>query len=108
MATSRNAFNEVRGLLNRMERSIDEARDRRLGKTDGSDTAGPERPDLDTVIGAHEDEDRANARPDAVPSEAAGSPRLDAPAAPPSENRTKYGRAQPLRRPPAPSGEWKN
>lgn len=102
MSTSRNTFNEVKGLLGRLERSIDEARTRRLG--------GPARPDvvvppvagtaspLDTVIGSRDD---GTPLPPALPPHA--QPPAAAPE-PPSPTRAKYGRAKPLSRPPGANG----
>ncbi|MEM7623972.1 MAG: hypothetical protein AAF235_12310 [Planctomycetota bacterium] len=120
--TGRNAFNEVRGLLDRMERSIDEARDRRLGKDDPEPITyrrANEPGSLDTVIGssdamaASDDATGGVPRPDA--SAASRSPEPESSVQPgeaqdveDTENRSKYGRAKPLRRPPSPSGDWKS
>lgn len=105
MATDGQAFNKVKNLLNRMDRSIEEARDKRLGK---SPTDGP-------MIGAG-----AAAQAIPVPGTAngesrsamqSGSPLIGGPveAGPLTigENdasKSGYGRAKPLVRPTSPDG----
>jgi hypothetical protein len=73
MSTSDKSFNQVRAILNKLDRSIDEARERRL------QPATPVAP-----------------APPPVQSQAAPKP-----AAPSNPNGSQYGRAQPLQRPQA-------
>lgn len=105
MATDGQAFNRVKNLLNRMDRSIDEARDKRLGK---SPTDGP-------MIGAGPGPvpAPATASPDPRAAVQTGSPLIGAPAtatplsigvsaASPDTSKSGYGRAKPLIRPTSP------
>lgn len=105
MATDGQAFNKVKNLLNRMDRSIDEARDKRLGK---SPTDGP-------MIGAGPGPVPAPATASPEPRTAiqTGSPLIGAPAtaaplsigvsaASPDTSKSGYGRAKPLTRPTSP------
>ncbi len=84
MAGDSKAFNEVRALLNKLDRSIDEARSKRVGPKDEplarpqaeSENRSPVRSDMDRQIGAP----RAQA----------------APLTPMQVKRAQYGRARPL------------
>ncbi len=84
MAGDSKAFNEVRALLNKLDRSIDEARSRRVGPKDEplprpqaeSENRSPARSDLDRQVGAQ------RAQP--------------APLTPMQAKRAQYGRARPL------------
>jgi len=116
MSTDRRSFDEVEGLLGRLDHSLDEARRKRLGEPEGPPAAGPPRdrsPDLDAVIGRSEEpqageRDRASPPPAPAPlprsenGERTGSDAED-PLRPP---RSKYGRAKPLRKPGPPTGYW--
>jgi hypothetical protein len=101
MAGENKAFNEVRALLNKMDRSIDEARSRRVGPKQepaeraqiASENRAAARSDLDRQIGA----------PRAQP----------APLTPMQAKRAQYGRARPLNAsdapPPRPPADgWKS
>lgn len=106
MATDGQAFNKVKNLLNRMDRSIDEARDKRLGK---SPSDGP-------MIGAGPGPAAAPAPVTASPEPRAAvqtsAPLIGTPAAAPlsigvsssspDTSKSGYGRAKPLTRPPSP------
>lgn len=89
MGDTGKAFNEVKQLLGRLDRSIDEARSRRIGP---AEPARPVRPIL----------------PRASQSERMiGSPAPQVPAAP--VRQSQYGRAKPLRPQadePRPTGAW--
>lgn len=104
MAGDSKAFNEVRALLNKLDRSIDEARSKRIGPKD--------EPVQRTQV---ESENRAAARSDL--DRQIGGPRAQpAPLTPMQVKRAQYGRARPLNgseaplppaRPQAESG-WKS
>ncbi|MCC5823722.1 MAG: hypothetical protein LAT64_10685 [Phycisphaerales bacterium] len=96
------AFHEVRALLNKLDRSIDEARSKRTGPKDepanrsqvASENRSASRTDLDREIGA---------------------PRnTNAPMTPMQAKRAQYGRARPLNAPesngarPASDSQWKS
>lgn len=91
MAETRRSFHQVKSLLGKMDRSIDEARSRRLGIPDE-----PERPSvrssdadaLETVIGRSETSGPEPEQGPAGDEESPGGPR-----------RSVYGRARPLNRP---------
>lgn len=106
MATDGQAFNKVKSLLNRMDRSIEEARDKRLGK---SQMDGP-------LIGAGQP--ASSVVPSPTPAQeqrigTSGSALIGAsptppmtiatpsPAASPEPSKSGYGRAKPLARPTA-------
>lgn len=94
MGTEGKAFNEVRAILGRLDRSIDEARSKRLG---------PDAPDAEP----HDEiPEQASARPE--PSRPAPLPPGVAPA---PVRRSQYGRAKPLRAgeeapAPRPTDQW--
>jgi len=105
MGSSGKAFDEVKAILGKLDRSIDQARNRRLGpdetETSENDTApesgliGRGEPSPDTVVG------RASAsNPSAapVPNQAPARAR----------SASEYGRARPLRRDSEanPTGQW--
>ncbi|MCW5769059.1 MAG: hypothetical protein KIT19_10270 [Phycisphaeraceae bacterium] len=107
MATDGQAFNKVKSLLNRMDRSIEEARDKRLGK---SHTDGP-------LIGAGQPASSVVPAPSAAQEQrvgTSGSTLIGAsttppmtiaspsPAASPEPSKSGYGRAKPLARPTSP------
>ena len=80
MASSGKSFDQIKAILGKLDRQVDEARTKRLGITPapaGASTPAP------TRLG----------QAPAAPSE------------PTSERRSKYGRAKPLNRP---SGSWVN
>ena len=93
MESNGKAFNEVQALLNKMDRSIDDARSKRLGPPAGSTNpaqpnAGPKGTvDLDQEVGG------------------------STPAKPMTElqrKRASFGRAKPLGRNDTPPGQWKS
>lgn len=90
------SFQHVKNLLGKLDRSIDEARTKRLGDDDAPETPpSSERVDLDRAIGSRAvDAEETVER--AAPPEAAPSP---AEQAGPRPVPSKYGRAKPLRRP---------
>ena len=86
------AFNEVRALLNKMDRSIDDARSKRLGPPIGSPAASPSKPSTNGSVD--------------LDQEVGGS----TPARPLTElqrKRASFGRAKPLGRNDSP-GKWKS
>lgn len=84
MAGDTKAFNEVRALLSKMDRSIDEARSKRVGPKE-------EPADRSQVAS----ENRAAARSDL--DRQIGAPRTQpAPMSPLEAKRAQYGRARPL------------
>lgn len=92
MESNGKAFNEVRALLNKMDRSIDDARTKRLGPPVGSPNATPKT----TPAGGTVDLDQ----------EVGGS----TPARPLTElqrKRASFGRAKPLSRNDSPN-QWKS
>lgn len=100
MAGEKKAFNEVRALLNKLDRSIDEARSKRVGPKDEQPAAGENasasRTDMDRQIGTGR----------AEPAKVVPTPD--------QVRRPEYGRARPLNRPngapPKPESEngWKS
>lgn len=107
MATDGQAFNKVKNLLNRMDRSIDEARDKRLGKspTDGPMIgAGPNSPPVPAAT-TQAAETRAVV-PTSSPLIGAAAPTpplsIGVSAASPDTSKSGYGRAKPLTRPTSP------
>ena len=107
MAEMRRSFHNVKSLLGKLDRSIDEARSRRLGDPVPASAEAPRDGDgLETVIGRSESgapSSPAEARPE--PSVRPSSP---VPTPPASPRRSMYGRAKPLRRPdgPSPTSQW--
>lgn len=96
------AFHEVRALLSKLDRSIDEARTKRTGPKD-------EPADRSRVAS----ENRAAARSDL--DREIGAPRQqNTPMTPMQAKRAQYGRARPLNAPdsngsrPASDGQWKS
>lgn len=94
MAMSERTLNQVRNILGKLDRSIDEARERRLGR-----------------------DEPAEAGPSDISSAAAGqsSERGDKPSAPgssighssgPRAGSSPFGRAKPLQRPGSSTGRW--
>ena len=84
MAGDTKAFNEVRALLSKMDRSIDEARSKRVGPKD--------EPAERTQVAS---ENRSAARSDM--DRQIGGPRVQAtPMTPIEAKRAQYGRARPL------------
>lgn len=99
MGTDGQAFNRVKNLLGKLDRSIDEARDKRLGKvpTDGPAIGAPaqatpsqaSRPlGPSTLIGQG-----SAPPPQPAPPAISGTP------APPETSKSGFGRAKPLIRP---------
>jgi len=102
MAEMRRSFQNVKSLLGKLDRSIDEARSRRLGEPDrdaptpvsGSGDSG-----LETVVG----------RPETPPTPPASTTNTGPGASPaPPTRRSVYGRARPLARPADPTTRWSN
>lgn len=85
MAGTDPAFNKVRSILGKMDRSITDARKRRLGEADDSPSHDA-RPDDDLLIGRAEDTPQAD------------RPATDEPQQV-SEMRARYGKAKPISRP---------
>lgn len=93
MAMSERTINQVRNILGKLDRSIDEARERRLGQ-DGSEPVRPE-------------------TPSAEPARSEPERSAPAPAAPgighstgPKAGASPFGRAKPLQRPGNSTGRW--
>ncbi|GJM19393.1 MAG: hypothetical protein DHS20C14_16060 [Phycisphaeraceae bacterium] len=82
MSASGKAFDEVKQILGRLDRSIDEARHKRLGPTEPDRPAAPEGSPTDRPIGTAPKPGQA---PATLPTT-------------PQRRVTKYGRAKPLRR----------
>jgi len=78
------AFNEVRALLGRLDRSIDEARSKRLGPSVGEREAAPP--------------DEEPARPSVDMDREIGAGRADAPKTDLQRKGASFGRAKPLNR----------
>ena len=96
-----NAFHQVKSLLGRMDRSIDEARHRRLGVPDDEvESFDVSDDELDQVIGSSE-ADAEERMPESRPIDRRPSPLSDEPV---RQNASKFGRAKPLR----PAGEGTN
>jgi len=97
MGTDGKAFNEVRAILGRLDRSIDEARSKRLGPND---------PDpVDRV------EPAQRTTPPEHPPQATRPAPLPPGVAPAPARRSQYGRAKPLRNgeeapAPRPTEQW--
>lgn len=101
MGTDGQAFNKVKNLLNRMDRSIEEARDKRLGK---SPSDGP-------LIGAGTPQPEGAAKGSEArsiphpPTPPIGAPAATAPltigagTSAPETSKSGFGRAKPLVRP---------
>ncbi|MAY74286.1 MAG: hypothetical protein CMJ31_06090 [Phycisphaerae bacterium] len=120
MPGRRNTFNEVKGLLGRLDRSIDEARSKRLGDDDRRPSAegatrgaGEGDANLDAFVGRVDspngEAERATPTDARSPVERETAEGTEDDAAS-SVNRSKYGRAKPLRRPEGPgagpTGIW--
>ena len=77
MPTSKKSFEHVKGILAKLDRSIDAARDRRLSGTEDEQTIGKSEPAVDAPIGRARPMQRASyfrrdgeaARPDATQSQ---------------------------------------
>ena len=110
MAEMRRSFHSVKSLLGKLDRSIDEARSRRLG--DPAPAAeGPDSGDndgLETVIGRAESGrvPASDASDGAIGNDTNGAPPANQTVA--SPRRSVYGRAKPLRRADdgSPTGQW--
>lgn len=89
MSSESKAFNEVRALLGKMDRSIDRARERRLG---------PEEPPVD------------RARPPVSQDQTVGGPKPELGNPPPASPRrnTQFGRARPLNREGQETTQWRS
>lgn len=97
-----NAFHQVKSLLGRMDRSIDEARHRRLGvPDDDTEVFEASDDDLDQVIGSSESDADERTAEATRPVDRRPSPLSDEPV---RANASKFGRAKPLR----PAGEGTN
>ncbi|MEM8756794.1 MAG: hypothetical protein AAGF47_03320 [Planctomycetota bacterium] len=95
MSTSQHTINQVRSILGRLDRSIDEARQRRL-----SGDADPQRPpaDSDMVIGDSDSAENAPPPPGRSPAPDAPPPPPVGPARSSPRAPSPFGRAKPLRR----------
>lgn len=105
MGSSGKAFDEVKAILGKLDRSIDQARHKRLGPDDvdtsennnapESGLIGRAEPSADTVIGRS-----AANQPSSAPVPNQAPPR--------ARSASEYGRARPLRRDsePNPTGQW--
>ncbi|TVQ63583.1 MAG: hypothetical protein EA378_01465 [Phycisphaerales bacterium] len=105
MPASDAAFNQVRHILGKLDRSIDQARSRRLNADGGDQVVEPSRPEPGErhTPGAHAQrpEHRSPASdpergPGGGPGGSGGEPK-PAPDTPLSENAKIYGRAKPIR-----------
>jgi len=111
MAEMRRSFHNVKSLLGKLDRSIDEARSRRLGDPvpQTTETAANADDGLGTVIGraetGPEEPVERDIKSDGAPRGAGG---VGTPAQAP--RRSVYGRAKPLRRPEggSPTAQWSN
>lgn len=113
MGTDGQAFNKVKNLLNRMDRSIDEARDKRLGRgpADGpligaaaapapsAPSPSPSHASPSQTIGATASGNGAYASPRPAPASNPAPIGLGAPAS--DASKSGFGRAKPLSRPDA-------
>ncbi|MEM7754049.1 MAG: hypothetical protein AAF297_00255 [Planctomycetota bacterium] len=115
MAEMRRSFQNVKSLLGKLDRSIDEARSRRLGDPSPSDDSleSVENDGLETVIGRSEVGGGTQSGPGegARGSDAARTPgagATPATARPASPRRSVYGRAKPLNRADdgSPTSKW--
>ena len=97
MPEQNRAFDEVRQILRRMDRSIDEARERRL--SDGSE-------EPETKASAHQTEEP---RRKIEPTETIGGPPEQRPAGQTAKRAgaSEYGRAKPLRAPEKDASAWR-
>ncbi|MEL7484139.1 MAG: hypothetical protein AAFN41_07275 [Planctomycetota bacterium] len=91
MTTSEHTFNQVRNILGRLDRSIDEARDKRLNGGEEPEAAREESPAADDArhVPAREPEPRRSSEAPPPPV----GPRRASNRAP-----SPFGRAKPLRR----------
>jgi hypothetical protein len=87
MSTSERTINQVRAILSKLDRSIDEAREKRTQPPPAPVQAAP-----------------APAPAPISPTQLIGGPPKQA--HPPAAPRSPFGRAQPLNRPPAPQLRW--
>jgi len=88
------AFNEVRALLGRLDRSIDEARSRRLGPSVGDAKPEPE--------------PAARAEPTIDLDHEIGAPRAPEPKTDLQRKSASFGRARPLKRDPDSASPWRS
>lgn len=91
MNQSRDAFNQVKAILGKLDRSITEARSRRLGKP----VDEPESPSGATPAAEPPSQELPRAQSTPTPAPATGYAKL----------RGQFGRAKPLARPA--DGSWK-
>lgn len=110
MAEMRRSFHNVKSLLGKLDRSIDEARSRRLGDpVPSASSPSPEGADgLETVIGRSESNGSDSAANAGSRASGNGASAGSNTPAQPSPRRSMYGRAKPLRRPdgPTPTTQW--
>jgi hypothetical protein len=88
MSTSERTINQVRAILSKLDRSIDEAREKRTHPAPAPVAAAPVPPP-----------------PPISPNQLIGGTPKPAPAVP-AAPRSPFGRAQPLNRPQAPQLRW--
>lgn len=103
MSNRNRAFDEVKGLLRNLDRSIDAARTRRLGP-DEVEQAAQDLPETDDRFG--ESEDAPAARPAAPAARPSGDPAPVPGEAPSRRRQPGIGRARPLRRDGDESRQW--
>ncbi|MCL4222086.1 MAG: hypothetical protein KJZ65_12040 [Phycisphaerales bacterium] len=92
MNQSPDAFNQVRAILGKLDRSITEARSRRLGKPVNEPPAAPATP--------------APVPQDEIPAPRAAATTPEAPASGYAKMRGQFGRAKPIAKPG--NGSWQN
>lgn len=92
MNQSPDAFNQVRAILGKLDRSITEARSRRLGKPVDEPVAAPA-----TTAPVPQDE---------IPAPRAAATAPEAPASGYAKLRGQFGRAKPIAKPG--NGSWQN
>jgi hypothetical protein len=102
MAETKKSFNQVKNLLGKLDRSIDEARSKRLGIPDADEDIAADAGALDTVIGRAE----GSGTSEGPVREHAPSHPAPAMTTPPAR-KSLYGRAKPLNRPGTnPTSQW--
>lgn len=105
MGSSGKAFDEVKAILGKLDRSIDQARHKRLGPDEAETSENPDAPESE-LIG------RGEPSPDTVVGRASAPkpPSAPVPNQAPARARSasEYGRARPLRRDNEanPAGQW--
>ena len=111
MSTSQRTINQVRSILGRLDRSIDEARDRRL-KGESPESQKPSRGPTEPILADEPDRAgrAAGTNPAATSQAAASAPPPVGPARATPKPPSPFGRAKPLRKTgsdDAPTEAWK-